>query len=58
MSGRPIDTGTDTVLAEIVDGVGVVTLNRPERRNALNRDVFAFRERSSSSWSTTRWGAS
>lgn len=36
----PIDTGTDVVLAEIVDGVGIVTLNRPERRNALHPDMF------------------
>lgn len=35
-----IDTGTDTVLAEILDGVGIVTLNRPERRNALHPDMF------------------
>lgn len=36
----PIDTGTDTVVAEILDGVGIVTLNRPERRNALHPDMF------------------
>jgi 2-(1,2-epoxy-1,2-dihydrophenyl)acetyl-CoA isomerase len=35
-----LDTGTDTVRAEIVDGVGVVTLNRPERRNALHPDMY------------------
>ncbi len=34
-----LDTGTETVLAETTDGVGVVTLNRPERRNALHRDM-------------------
>jgi 2-(1,2-epoxy-1,2-dihydrophenyl)acetyl-CoA isomerase len=34
-----VDTGTDTVLAEIRDGVGIVTLNRPERRNALHPDM-------------------
>ncbi len=35
-----IDTGTDTVLAEVVDGVGIVTLNRPDRRNALHSDMY------------------
>jgi 2-(1,2-epoxy-1,2-dihydrophenyl)acetyl-CoA isomerase len=35
-SGRTIDTGTDLVLAEVGhDGVGLVTINRPARRNAL-----------------------
>jgi 2-(1,2-epoxy-1,2-dihydrophenyl)acetyl-CoA isomerase len=36
-----VDTGTDIVLAEIRDGVGIVTLNRPERRNALHPDMYA-----------------
>lgn len=31
-----IDTGTDHLLAEVTDGVGLLTLNRPERRNALS----------------------
>lgn len=35
-----VDTGTDTVLAEVVDGVGVVTLNRPHRRNALHPEMY------------------
>lgn len=35
-----IDTGTETVLAEIVDGVGVVTLNQPTRRNALHPEMY------------------
>lgn len=35
-----LDTGTDVVLAEVRDGVGVVTLNRPERRNALHPDMY------------------
>ncbi|WP_319447728.1 MULTISPECIES: enoyl-CoA hydratase-related protein [unclassified Mycobacterium] len=35
-----IDTGTDTVVAEILDGVGILTLNRPERRNALHPEMF------------------
>ncbi len=36
-----VDTGTDTVLAEIVDRVGVITLNRPHRRNALHVEIYA-----------------
>ncbi|MGV0601442.1 enoyl-CoA hydratase/isomerase family protein [Mycolicibacterium pulveris] len=35
-----IDTGTSTVLADVVDGVGVITLNRPERRNALHAEMY------------------
>jgi len=38
---REMDTGTDAVLATIADGVGVVTLNRPERRNALSTVMVA-----------------
>jgi len=30
-----LDTGTDELLATVQDGVAVLTLNRPERRNAL-----------------------
>ena len=35
-NSRPIDTGTDQLLCRIEDGVGVVTFNRPEARNALS----------------------
>jgi 2-(1,2-epoxy-1,2-dihydrophenyl)acetyl-CoA isomerase len=31
-----IDTGTEDLLAEVDDGVAVITMNRPERRNALS----------------------
>src|SRR4051812_50018047 len=31
-----IDTGTDHLLARVDDGVAVLTMNRPERRNALS----------------------
>lgn len=37
---RTIDTGTDTVLAQIVGGVAVITLNRPQRRNALHSEMY------------------
>lgn len=37
---RPLTTGTDELLAQIEDGVAVVTLNRPERRNALHRTML------------------
>lgn len=37
---RTIDTGTDTVLAEIIDRVGVITLHRPQRRNALHQEMY------------------
>ncbi|MGW0808975.1 enoyl-CoA hydratase/isomerase family protein [Nonomuraea sp. NPDC002799] len=35
-----IDSGTGTVEAEITDGVGLIVLNRPERRNALHPDMY------------------
>lgn len=37
---RTIDTGTETVLAEVVDRVGVITLHRPQRRNALHPEMY------------------
>jgi 2-(1,2-epoxy-1,2-dihydrophenyl)acetyl-CoA isomerase len=33
---RELDTGTDTLLGKVEDGVAVLTMNRPERRNALS----------------------
>jgi 2-(1,2-epoxy-1,2-dihydrophenyl)acetyl-CoA isomerase len=32
----PIDTGTQDLLVRVEDGVAVLTMNRPERRNALS----------------------
>ena len=31
----------ETVLYEVADRVATITLNRPERRNALNWDAYA-----------------
>jgi enoyl-CoA hydratase/carnithine racemase len=40
-----IDTGTDELLCDIDDGVATITLNRPEKRNALsNRLTPALRQ--------------
>ena len=36
MSNRTFDTGTEDIRTEIVDGVMTITLNRPERRNAMS----------------------
>ena len=33
---RTIDTGTDDLLAGVEDGVATLTMNRPERRNAMS----------------------
>jgi 2-(1,2-epoxy-1,2-dihydrophenyl)acetyl-CoA isomerase len=36
-----IDTGTTDLLARVEDGVGVLTMNRPERRNALSGSMIS-----------------
>ena len=36
-----IDTGTEHLLGRIDDGVAVLTMNRPERRNALSGEMLA-----------------
>jgi len=37
---RSLHTGTDELLAHVDEGVAVLTLNRPERRNALSRTLL------------------
>ena len=39
MVTRVIDTGTDQLLCEVKDSVAVITLNRPEVRNALGDTI-------------------
>jgi hypothetical protein len=36
---KKIDTGTDHLIASKKDGVGVLTLNRPEARNAMSSEM-------------------
>lgn len=38
---RTIDTGTEHLLARVEDRVGVITINRPERRNALSPAMYS-----------------
>ena len=38
-ASRTVDTGTGQLLARIEDGVAVLTLNRPEARNALSLEL-------------------
>src|SRR6516225_8456238 len=40
MATRKIETGTDDLRAEITDGVAILTMNRPERRNALSGEML------------------
>ena len=43
MTKNKIDTGTDHLLAEMESGVLTITLNRPEARNAMSKElVLAF----------------
>ncbi|MFW2332820.1 enoyl-CoA hydratase-related protein [Ilumatobacter sp.] len=37
---RTIETGTDDLLARVDGNVGIITFNRPERRNALSNGVY------------------
>ncbi|MAT07326.1 MAG: enoyl-CoA hydratase [Acidimicrobiaceae bacterium] len=37
---RDIDTGSDDLLARVEGNVGIITFNRPERRNALSDAVY------------------
>jgi enoyl-CoA hydratase/carnithine racemase len=39
MSQTEIDTGTPQLLCRVQDGVAIITLNRPEARNALSPDL-------------------
>lgn len=38
---RTIETGTEDLLARVEDGVAILTMNRPERRNALSGDMLS-----------------
>lgn len=39
-NARTLDTGSTYLLGEVVDGVATLTLNRPERLNALHPEIF------------------
>jgi 2-(1,2-epoxy-1,2-dihydrophenyl)acetyl-CoA isomerase len=43
-AARTIETDTDHLLARVEDGVAILTMNRPERRNALSDDMIAAME--------------
>jgi 2-(1,2-epoxy-1,2-dihydrophenyl)acetyl-CoA isomerase len=40
-----LDTGTEDLLAEVADGVAVLTMNRPDRRNAMSEAMMAAMDR-------------
>jgi 2-(1,2-epoxy-1,2-dihydrophenyl)acetyl-CoA isomerase len=40
-----LDTGTEDLRAEVDDGVAVLTMNRPERRNAMSEPMMAAMDR-------------
>jgi 2-(1,2-epoxy-1,2-dihydrophenyl)acetyl-CoA isomerase len=43
-ASRTIDTGTEFVLARVEDRVATITLNRPERRNAVSMEMLGALE--------------
>ena len=45
MAKRELETGTTTLLVEVSEGVATLTMNRPERRNALNGEMLMGIER-------------
>ncbi len=45
MTDKAIDTGTDDLLAEVKDGVAILTLNRPEARNAMSNAMTSALEK-------------
>ena len=52
MTSRIIDTGTEHVSAEVSDGVAVLTMNRPERRNALSATMLSGMQVALDDWAT------
>lgn len=40
MTARIVETGTKDLLARVENGVAVITMNRPERRNALSQEML------------------
>lgn len=40
MADRVFDTGTDDIAVEVTDGVMTITLNRPDRRNAMSTPMM------------------
>ena len=38
--GTMLDTGTEQLSVELNGGVAVITMNRPERKNALTREML------------------
>jgi 2-(1,2-epoxy-1,2-dihydrophenyl)acetyl-CoA isomerase len=44
-NSRVIDTGTEHLQAHVEDGVAILTMNRPERRNALSGEMLSGMEK-------------
>ena len=40
-SANPLMLGTERILAEVRDGIGWITFNQPQRRNAMSLDMWA-----------------
>ena len=45
-----VETGTEDLLAENQDGVGIITLNRPEARNAMSGEMNAALSQTLADW--------
>jgi enoyl-CoA hydratase/carnithine racemase len=49
-----IETGSDDLRAEITDRVAVLTMNRPQHRNAFSEEMTAALDRVCPTWRSMR----
>ena len=48
-----VDTGTTDLLADLSDGVGTITFNRADRRNAMSDEMMTALAATLQQWETS-----